>query len=785
MESKLFNQKRLTLMDGAMGTMLQARGLPPGGRPDLYSVTHPEVVTSIHRDYVKAGADLICTNTFGTNAHKLAGSGYSVKDIVQAAVACAQKACQGSVARILLDIGPIGEMLVPGGTLGFEEAYNLFKEIMVAGEKAGVDAVLLETMTDLYEVKAGVLAAKENTALPVLASMTFEQNGRTFTGCSIESMVATLEGLGVDGLGINCSLGPAEVLPLATSMCERTNLPVFVKANAGLPDPETGIYSVSAEQFCREMEAYQFLGLTAMGGCCGTTPEYTARMKQAFQGVDTRRRKTVRKSVICSAVTCVTVDQVTVIGENINPTGKKRLKAALRNRDIDYILEQALLQEKAGAQVLDVNVGLPDIDEEAMMVSVVQGIQSVSNLPLQIDSTRAEVLEAGLRVYNGKPIVNSVNAEEAVLDRLLPICKKYGAAVVGLTLDEKGIPARAEERFHLAEKIVAAAKKHGIPKEDVYIDCLTLTASAQQKEVQETLKALQMVKERLGVKTVLGVSNVSYGLPFREQINTTFLTLALAHGLDLPIINPNSEPMMGAIASFNVLYNHDPQAREYLGRYAGTLAPAASPDVEMSLGEAVIQGLQTPAAGAVKKALKTMAPEDIVNGLLIPALDTVGERYEKGICYLPQLLQSANAAVAAFDVLKQHIAETGLAEVGKGKVLLATVKGDIHDIGKNIVKTILANYGYQVMDLGRDVPPEKVVEAVQEHQIELVGLSALMTTTLGAMKDTIEGLKAAGLTCQVMVGGAVLTQEYAIAIGAHYYAKDAKAAVDIAKKVFE
>lgn len=771
-------------MDGAMGTMLQGKGLSPGERPDVYSVTHPDIVTAINRAYVEAGADLICTNTFGTNAKKLAETGYTVKEIVFAATACARKACEGAQTKVMLDIGPIGEMLIPGGTLAFQEAYQIFREIVVAGEEAGADLILFETMTDLYEVKAGVLAAKENTRLPVLTSMTFEENGRTFTGCCIESMVATLEGLGVDGLGINCSLGPVEVLPLAHRMCELANLPVFIKANAGLPDPGTGRYNISAETFCEEMQAYKTLGVAGIGGCCGTNPDYIKLLADSYRGFVPPQHKRVRKSVICSAIYAVTVDQVTVIGENINPTGKKHLKEALRNSDMDYLLEQAISQENAGAKVLDVNVGLPGTDEVSMMVSVVQAIQSVSHLPLQLDSTRADVLEAGLRVYNGKPIVNSVNGEQEVLDKLLPICKKYGAAVVGLTLDDQGIPSSAEMRFAIAEKIVNEAENHGIAREDVYIDCLTLTASAQQEDVKETLKALKMVKETLGVKTVLGVSNISFGLPHRQHINTSFLTLALAHGLDMPIINPLSEPMMAAIASFNVLYNHDRQAKEYLQRYGGNSSvKVEGKGTEMSLQDAVVQGLKSQAALAAEKSLETMGPEDIVNRLLIPALDRVGDEFEKGICYLPQLLQSANAAVAAFDVIKSHLAASGQDEIKKEKILVATVKGDIHDIGKNIVKTILANYGYQVIDLGRDVAPDKIVQAALQHQVRLVGLSALMTTTLEAMKETILALQEANGLCKVMVGGAVLTPEYAKAIGADYYAKDAKASVDIAKKV--
>lgn len=782
----VFDDHRILLLDGAMGTMLQKSGLKLGERPDLLSITRPELVESVHRAYIEAGSDLIATNTFGANAKKLAGCGFTVEQVVCASVETAKRAAAGTNVRVMLDIGPIGELLEPAGSLKFEEAYEIFREIVTAGAKAGVDLILFETMTDLYELKAGILAARENTTLPVLTSMTFEQNGRTFTGCTVEALALLAEGLGVDGVGINCSLGPAEIYPLAQRLCKATSLPVFVKPNAGLPDPASGLYHTDPCQFCQELLPYWDLSISAVGGCCGTDPEYIRQLADTFKEKSPLPRTPELCSAVCTPTRTVVIDQVRVIGERINPTGKKRFKEALKNRDMDYILAQAAEQASAGAEILDVNVGLPGIDEREMMAHTVKAVQSICDLPLQLDSTRPEVLEAGLRIYNGKPIVNSVNAEQAVLDKLLPICKKYGAAVVGLTLDENGIPPLAEERFRLAEKIVLAAEAAGIPRRDVFIDCLTLTASAQQEAVLETLKAVQMVKQRLGVKTVLGVSNISFGLPCREYLNTSFLTLALAHGLDLPIMNPNTEAMMAAVASYRVLYNLDHDSKEYLDRYADrSAAPAVTASQQVSLYDAVLKGLKVPAAEAAKSQLKIQQPEEIINSVLIPALDEVGARFEKGTLFLPQLLQAAGAAQAAFDVVKAALSTCGKQNSGKGTIVLATVKGDIHDIGKNIVKTLLENYGYDVIDLGRDVPPEEVVRAAKEHSAPLVGLSALMTTTLTSMEETIRALHDAQLCCQVMVGGAVLTPEYAAEIGADYYAKDAKQSVDIARRVFD
>ena len=779
----IFERKQYVFLDGGMGTMLQAAGLPLGERPELLAITRPELLTSIHAAYIEAGSDIVYANTFGASAKKLEGTGHTVEELVPAALECARRAAEPAGALVALDVGPLGELLEPAGTLRFEDAYEYFAQIMRAcGDKA--DVIVLETMTDLYEVKAALLAAKENSRLPVMVSMTFEANGRSFTGCTVESFAATAVGLGADAVGINCSLGPAEIYPMAKALCEaaRPEVPVFVKPNAGLPRADGSGYDITPEEYCRQMQPYKQLGISMLGGCCGTTPEFIRLLKQSFGSEAPAVRNVTPRSWLCTPVKPVEVNDVTVVGERINPTGKKRFQQALRDGDMDYILTQAVEQMNAGAKVLD--VGLPGVDEPAMMEMAVKAIQSVVDLPLQLDSTKPDALERGLRVYNGKPIVNSVNGEQKVLDAILPLCKKYGAAVIGLTLDENGIPKKAEQRVEVARRIQQAALAAGIPKEDIYIDCLTLTASAQQEDVMETLRALKTCKEELGVHTVLGVSNISFGLPCRPYLNTAFLTLAMMHGLDLPIINPNLEEMMAAVSAFRVLTNRDKQSTDYIARYAGrTAAPAASSAHVPQLGTAVEQGLKAEAAQAAREMLKTKQPLELVNEVLIPALDRVGAGFEKGTLFLPQLLQAAAAAQSAFEVVKDAIAQTGQAGPSRGKIVVATVKGDIHDIGKNIVKVILENYGYDVTDLGRDVPPEKVVETVRSTGAQLVGLSALMTTTLPSMAQTIEQLHAEGLPCKVMVGGAVLTPDYAKEIGADFYVKDAKASADVAKQV--
>lgn len=786
---KPWSKEKICLLDGAMGTMLQKSGVPLGKNPEVVNITHPQEVINIHRAYIESGSNIIYANTFGANRYKLTHCDYSVEDLVSAGIKNAKEATKGTDTLVALDIGPVGEMLQPNGNLTFEEAYDIFQEMLLAGEKAGADLVVFETMTDLLEVKAGVLAAKENTSLPIFCTMTFEENGRTFTGVTVSAMAVTLEGLGVDAIGINCSLGPRELLPLAKELTAWTDLPVIIKANAGLPNLNSDHYDILPDEFSQITEEYLSYGISIIGGCCGTTPEYIKSIRKQLEGITVVPQTFEKKSVLSSASQTVVVDGVTIVGERINPTGKKRFKEALLNHNIGYILGQGLEQVNAGAAILDVNVGLPEIDEEKMMVEVIKELQSVLDTPLQIDSSHASVLEKALRIYNGKPLVNSVNGEQAVLDSILPLVKKYGAAVIGLTLDEKGIPNLAEDRFAIAQRIVNTALSYGIAREDIYIDCLTLTASVQQKEVVETLKAIRMVKEKLGVKTTLGVSNISFGLPNRSLINTSFLTLAMAHGLDLPIINPNVTAMTDAIDAFNVLYNRDAGSVHYIEKQkalqsTGETTPiskAENTSWEEKLSYAIINGLKDNAKESTKALLVSNDSLKIVNELLIPALDQVGTSFEKGKIFLPQLIQSATAAQSAFDVIKDSLS-TQDKGISKGKIIVATVKGDIHDIGKNIVKVILENYGYDVIDLGKDVPIETVVEAVQSTGTKLVGLSALMTTTVKNMELTIKALREA-TDCTIWVGGAVLTEEYAMQIGADYYAKDAKQSVDIAKKV--
>ena len=796
---ELFAREKFIILDGGMGTQLQLRGLQPGQKPELAAFTMPDTLEAIHRDYARAGANLLMANTFGINERKMAGTGYTVEQAVAASVACARRGARGTGALVALDVGPLGELLVPAGSLSFEEAYRRFAQIVRAGAAAGADLVCFETMTDLYELKAAILAARENSDLPVMASMSFESRGRTFTGCTVESFGVTAAGLGAAAIGINCSLGPAEILPFARRLCRvvPADLPVFVKPNAGLPNPD-GSYDLDAAGFAAQMQDYAGSGVSMVGGCCGTTPEYIRLLRQVFAERRPAAKVPLRASRLCTPVRCVEVEGITVVGERINPTGKKRLQQALRDGDSAYACAQAVAQAEAGAQVLDVNVGLPGIDEPAVLEHLVRELQAVTDLPLQLDSTDPQALERALRIYNGKPIVNSVNGEQRSLDAILPLCRKYGAAVVGLTLDEGGIPKTVDGRLAVARRIVAATDAAGIPREDVYIDCLTLTVSAEQEAAAQTLEALTRCKRELGVRTVLGVSNISFGLPCRNYVNTTFLTLAMQAGLDLAIMNPNTPEMMAAVRAYRVLTGQDDRCADYVAAYAGRQlqtvavstaaprpdapAPAADP-----LAEAVRRGLKAEAAAAATEALRTRAPLELVNQSLIPALDAVGEGFEKGTLFLPQLLQAATAAQVAFEKVKDAIAAAnpaGTDDRDRGRIVLATVKGDIHDIGKNIVRVILENYGYTVIDLGRDVPPEQVVETVRRTGAPLVGLSALMTTTVPSMEATISALHAAGLACKVMVGGAVLTPSYAERIGADYYARDAKAAADIAKQVF-
>lgn len=772
------------LLDGAMGSVLQQRGLKLGGLPEELNFTQPELIMSIHRGYIEAGAQGIYTNTFGANRHKLQNSQYTVDQVVKQAVSLARKAAEGTDVLVGLDVGSLGRMLRPTGDMPVDEAYDMFREIMTAGRDA--DFIAIETMTDLMEIKTALLAAKENTDLPVICTMSFEQNMRTFTGCSAAAMALTLCGLGADVVGMNCSLGPDEALPIVEEILKWSSVPVLIRPNAGLPDPATNLYTTTPEQYADVMEKIAGMGVKLLGGCCGTTPDYISEVGRCIKGKTCVMPKPEIPAAVCSASSVVTVDTVRIIGERINPTGKKLFKEALKKHDLDYIMRQALEQTSAGAEILDVNVGLPDIDEKEMMLAAVNSIQSVTDAPLQIDTTELPVLEAALRIVSGKPIVNSVNGEDEKLNTVLPLVKKYGAAVVGLTLDERGIPKTAEERFAIAEKILNRALEYGIPRQDVYIDCLTLTVSAEQDGAAETLKAVRMVTERLGLKTVLGVSNISFGLPNRELINSTFLTTAMNCGLTLPIMNPNIASMTGAVRAFRLLSGYDRHGAEFIESYGAEVKkPVAAVAADMDITDAVAAGLKAECAAAAEKLLSSGTdPMEVINGKLIPALDTVGAKFEKGTIFLPQLIQSAGAAQAAFDVIKKAISDRGGSGVSSGKVVLCTVKGDIHDIGKNIVKTLLENYGFDVIDLGKDVDYQDVVDAAIKYDVRLVGLSALMTTTLKSMENTIKLLRENNVNCKIVVGGAVLTPDYAEKIGADFYARDAKETVDIARRVY-
>lgn len=800
LEKKNKAEKKYILLDGAMGTVLQASGLKLGQIPEVLSFTDEELLIGIHRQYVESGSDIIYTNTFGGNRYKLEGCGYTVEQVIKKGIENARKACEGTDCIVALDLGPIGRLVEPTGDLKFEEAYDIYKEQVIAGREA--DVIVFETMTDLLELKAAVLAAKENTELPIICTMTFEQNMRTFTGCQVSSMALTMEGLGVDALGVNCSLGPDELYPVVEELGRYTRLPLVVKPNAGLPDPVTNEYNVTPQEFAAKMAKMAQIGVTIMGGCCGTSPAYIAELKKALDGAEFVREERAIPSAVCSASNTVVINQPRIIGERINPTGKKLFKQALKDHNLDYIMNQALEQIDGGAEILDVNVGLPEIDERSMMVDAIRAIQSVCDVPLQIDSTIPEVLEAGLRIYCGKPIVNSVNGEENSLNNVLPLVKKYGACVVGLALDENGIPKTAPERVAIAKKILDRALAIGIPKENVFIDCLTLTASAEQDGVMETLNALHAVYYELGLNTVLGVSNISFGLPYRELVNQNFLAMALTYGLTLPIINPNVVSMTGAVRAYRLLTGIDRNSMDYIRAYNGYTPVKAGKQENAAksnsasdsstsgapekgtLAYAVENGLKNDGARLTAQMLEHMEALDIINGTLIPALDRIGKNFEKGKVFLPQLILAAEVTQASFEVIKKKLAADNKTPVSKGKIVMATVKGDVHDIGKNIVKVILENYGYTVIDLGKDVDYMTVVNAAIEHKAKLVGLSALMTTTLVSMEKTIELLHEHKVDCKIVVGGAVLTPEYAKQIGADYYAKDAMDTVAAAREVF-
>lgn len=788
--------KEVLLFDGAMGTVLQQRGLKAGDVPEKLNIEKRREIIDIHKIYLEAGAEIITTNTFGANALKMAELEYSVEAVISAGIKNAKKAVAESDvdAFVALDMGPLGELLEPMGSLEFDEAYELYQQQVLEGVKRGVDLIHIETIADLYEAKAAILAAKENSKLPIFCTLTFEENGRTFTGGNIRSMISILEGLGVDALGLNCSLGPKKLEALIEKILKHSQTPVILQANAGLPVVEDGetIFKISPADYYRPLERLYKKGLAVIGGCCGTNEEFISLISKKLKGKKVIKNKIEPESLASSPSQYVNLDHVNIVGERINPTGKKLFKKALRDSDLEYILKIAIEEVEAGADILDINLGLPDINEKEIMVKLIKEIQGILDIPLQIDSSDSEVIENALRYYNGTAVVNSVNGEKEVLEKILPAVKKYGAAVIGLTMDADGIPETAVGRFEIAEKIVKKAAEYNVKKEKIIIDCLTLTASAQQEGVKETLKALKMVKEKLGVKTTLGISNVSFGLPERSTLNKSFLNMALFQGLNLPIIDPNDSEMIDTVKAAAVLNNIDKGAEEYIKYMSAKNAKDFSKENDSKnyqknddLKEIVIKGLKAEAAAITKKLLKEEKPLKIINNYLIPALDIVGKRYEEGTIFLPQLVQSAETVQEAFTVLKNDMAKDGKENIFKGKIVMATVKGDVHDIGKNIVKTVLENYGYQIIDLGRNVSINDVVKAVKENEIKLLGLSALMTTTVKNMEETIKAVREEVPKCKIMAGGAVLTSRYAEIINADYYAKNAQEAVKIAKKIFK
>lgn len=787
--------KELLFFDGGMGTLLQEEGLLPGELPESWNITHPEIIQSIHRKYIEAGSDIILTNTFGANALKFYDDTLSLKAIVQTAVshvhAAAKEAACGRRIYTALDIGPTGKLLKPMGDLDFETAYEAFKEVMLYGSEAGVDVIHIETMSDTYELKAAVLAAKENTALPVFVTTIFDERGKLLTGADVPSVAALLEGLRVDALGINCGMGPRQMLPVLDALLKYTSLPVIVKPNAGLPKQKDGVtyYDVAPEAFADTMEQIVKKGAAAVGGCCGTTPEHIRAMAERCGGIPVKAAEKKVFTVVSSYGQAVFLEEGSkIIGERINPTGKKKFKQALKDHDLDYILKEGIMQQDKGAHILDVNVGLPDIDEPAMMKEVVESLQSVTSLPLQIDTVDTEALETALRIYNGKAMVNSVSGKQESMDQVFPLIAKYGGVVIGLALDENGIPQDAEGRVQIARKIIDEAAKYGIEKKDIVIDALAMTVSSEPEGAKVTLETLRRLRQELRVHTVLGVSNISFGLPSRPVINAAFYTMAMQNGLSAGIINPASEDMMKSWYAYHALMNLDVNCERFIEKYAAadtkpSVLAAASHD--MTLQTAIEKGLKEEANTIAARLVMTEEPLSVINEYMIPALNNVGKGFEKGTVFLPQLLMSAEAAKSSFAVLKEKIVEKGGSQEKKEKIVLATVKGDIHDIGKNIVKVLLENYSFEVIDLGKDVPPEKIVKTVCEENIHLVGLSALMTTTVVSMEATIQELRKKAPACKVMVGGAVLNQEYADMIGADFYGKDAMQSVYYAQSVFE
>lgn len=780
-------------MTEGWGRCWQAEGLQPGELPETWNIERKETIRKIHQSYFEAGSDIVLTNTFGANALKFHDENCSLKAIIDAAVENVRFGAKAGIRDgrdyyVALDIGPTGKLLKPLGDLSFEDAYEAFKEVVQYGEKAGADLIHIETMSDTYEVKAAVLAAKENTNLPVFATMIFDDKGKLLTGGDVPSVVALLEGLRVDALGINCGMGPKQMLPILQQIAQYTSLPIIVKPNAGLPKQRDGqtYYDVTPDVFAKQLQEIVKAGACVIGGCCGTTPKHIRAMISACKDLEMTKPTFKNHTIVSSYGKAVELgDMPVIIGERINPTGKSKFKQALKEHNLDYILKEGITQQDKGAHILDVNVGLPDIDEVVMMKEVVRELQSVTSLPLQIDTVDTEAMEQAMRIYNGKPMVNSVSGKQESMNAVFPLIQKYGGVVIGLTLDENGIPKTAKGRLEVAGKIIEEAKKYGIDKKDIVIDVLTMTISSEPNGAKTTLEALKMVRDTYGVRTALGVSNISFGLPSRPVINANFYTMAMQNGLTAGIINPSSEDMMRSYHSYCALMNYDTNCENYIAHYgnqepAKTTVPAGQ---QIDLKTAIEKGLKEDAYQTTVALVKTKEPLEIINTYLIPALDTVGKGFEKGTVFLPQLLMSADAAKSSFAVLKEELEKNGGEEKEKEKVILATVKGDIHDIGKNIVKVLLENYSFEVIDLGKDVAPECIVETVLEKEVKLVGLSALMTTTVVSMEETIRQLREKAPDCKVMVGGAVLNQEYADMIGADFYGKDAMQSVYYAQKI--
>lgn len=798
-QKELFG-KKLLFFDGGMGTLLQEMGLAPGELPEMWNVTRPDAISSIHRQYIEAGCHILLTNTFGANALKFHDDKVTVEELIFRAVSLAKEAAkEADDVRIALDMGPTGKLLAPLGDLSFARAYEAFAQAARAGEAAGADLIHIETMSDLYELKAAVLAAKENTDLPVFATVIFDERGKLLTGADVPAVVATLEGLGVDALGVNCGLGPDALLDVVDEMLRYASVPVIAKPNAGLPIQREGrtVYDIDPDAFARQMESLIKKGVWIAGGCCGTTPAHIRALTKRCGTIVPPPVTEKEDTIVCAYADAVVLGGTSkIIGERINPTGKKRFKEALKQQDMDHILREAITQQDQGAHILDVNVGLPDIDEPAMMERAVLELQAITSLPLQIDTVDGQAMERALRLYNGKAMINSVSGKQSSMDMVFPLAAKYGGVIVGLTLDETGIPDTADGRIAIAEKIIETAAAYGIKKKDIVIDALAMTVSSDQKSALVTLETIRRLRRDLGVHTVLGVSNISFGLPRRDVVNAAFYTMALQSGLSCGILNPGSEPMMDSWYAYHALADMDANCAGYVNRFSSLEKPAGKKDSadtvrrtdearEDALSFAIQKGLKDDAVTAANEALLDgREPLSIISEQMVPALDAVGKGFENRTVFLPQLLMSAEAAKAAFAVLKEKMAGSGQEQEKKGTIVLATVRGDIHDIGKNIVKVLLENYSFRVIDLGKDVPPGRVLDAVRENDVRLVGLSALMTTTVVSMEETIRLLHEEVPDCKVMVGGAVLNPEYAKMIQADFYGKDAMQSVYYAQTVF-